>query len=209
MPHLVSRRPAAVVRRPLRSTRARQVFDLADYEQALRAAGSRAELSALLGGKGANLAEMTSLGLPVPPGFVITTIACKAFLAAGRMPAWLWPQVEGALAQLERATGKRFGDVERPLLVSCRSGARFSMPGMMDTVLNLGMTDAVAASLARATGDERFAWDSYRRFVQMFGRVVLGVPDAAFEGPLQQCRARRGVTNDAELPAADLRALVD
>ncbi|HEU4418366.1 MAG TPA: pyruvate, phosphate dikinase, partial [Planctomycetota bacterium] len=198
-----------MVRGSARRRSARQVFDLADYEQALRAAGSRAELSALLGGKGANLAEMMSLGLPVPPGFVITTTACKAFLAAGgRTPGWLWPQVEAALLQLERATGKRLGDVDRPLLVSCRSGARFSMPGMMDTVLNLGMTDAVAASLARATGDERFAYDAYRRFVQMFGRVVLGVPDEAFEGPLETCRAQRAVSNDAELPAGDLRALV-
>ncbi|MDO8349439.1 MAG: pyruvate, phosphate dikinase, partial [Planctomycetota bacterium] len=184
------------------------VYPFTDYDKALRAAGSRDALLGLLGGKGANLAEMTSLGLPVPPGFVITTVACKAYLAGrGGFPAGMWEQVESALRQVERATGRKFGDSKKPLLVSCRSGAKFSMPGMMDTVLNLGMTDAVAESLARASGDERFAFDAYRRLVQMFGRVVLGVPDEAFESLLKEQRRLRKVTNDAELPAADLRAL--
>ncbi|MBX3464027.1 MAG: pyruvate, phosphate dikinase [Planctomycetes bacterium] len=191
--------------RPVRRTAF--VFGLADYPKALRAAGSRDALSSLLGGKGANLAEMTSLGLPVPPGFVITTAACKAFLAGrGALPRGLWEEVLGALRKLERATGRRFGDAKRPLLVSVRSGARFSMPGMMDTVLNLGMTDAVAASLAAEAG-ERFAFDAWRRFVQMFGRVVLGVPDEAFESLLAERRRQRGATNDSELGADDLREL--
>jgi len=180
---------------------------LTHYDKALRAAGSSDALSSLLGGKGRNLAEMTSLGLPVPPGFVITTVACKAFLAGrGAFPAGMWDEVQAALRQLERTTGKRLGDAKRPLLVSVRSGARFSMPGMMDTVLNLGMTDAVAAQLA-ATGGERFAFDAYRRFVQMFGRVVLGVPDEPFEVLLAERRRARGATNDSELSADDMREL--
>jgi pyruvate,orthophosphate dikinase len=188
-------------------SRAAWAFHFAQYDKALRAAGSRDALSSLLGGKGANLAEMTSLGLPVPPGFVITTVACKAFLAGrGRFPAGMWDEVEAALRQLERTTGKRLGDARRPLLVSVRSGARFSMPGMMDTVLNLGMTDGVAAHLAETAG-ERFAYDAYRRFVQMFGRVVLGVPDEPFEALLAERRRRRAATNDSELSADDMREL--
>ncbi|MFO1077743.1 MAG: pyruvate, phosphate dikinase [Planctomycetota bacterium] len=183
-----------------------QVYLLSDYKKVLRATGSRAATIELLGGKGANLAEMASLALPVPPGFVVTTAACRAYLASGnKLPQGLWGEVLQGMANLEKATGKRFGDAKRPLLVSCRSGAKFSMPGMMDTVLNLGMTDAVAATLAKDTGDERFAYDAYRRLVQMYGRVVLGVPDEPFEELLAERRRARGVSNDAELPAADLR----
>ncbi|MCB9879221.1 MAG: pyruvate, phosphate dikinase [Planctomycetes bacterium] len=188
--------------------RAQQVYDFADYQKALRTAGSADALRGLLGGKGANLAEMNSLGLPIPNGFVITTEACKAYLASkGKFPPGMWEEVTAALKKLEKATGKKLGDPKQPLLVSCRSGAKFSMPGMMDTVLNIGMTDEVAASLAEKTGDERFAFDSYRRLVQMYGRVVLGVPDEAFDVPLQKARAARRVDNDAELPAEDLRML--
>ncbi len=211
MPTPATRRsPSATTATKARSkhSTAPQVYFFSDFTKALRVAGSADALRGLLGGKGANLAEMTSLGLPVPHGFVITTAACKAFLADKcRFPAGMWDEVEAALAKLERVTGKRLGDPKRPLLVSCRSGAKFSMPGMMDTVLNIGMTDAVAESLAAQTGDERFAYDSYRRLVQMYGRVVLGVPDEAFEVLLATQRAARGVTNDAELPAADLREL--
>ena len=165
------------------------------------------EVKSLLGGKGANLAEMTRLGLPVPPGFVVTTAACRAYLDAGELPAAVWEQVLAALGDLERATGKQFGRSADPLLVSCRSGAKFSMPGMMDTVLNIGLNDDSAATLARLAGDERFAWDAYRRLVQMFGRVVLGVADEPFEAVLRDARARCQVTNDADLPAAELREI--
>jgi pyruvate,orthophosphate dikinase len=162
----------------------------------------------LLGGKGANLAEMTRIGLPVPPGFIVTTKACNAYLAAGeQFPAGLWEQALAALRQTERATGKSFGSAKNPLLVSCRSGAKFSMPGMMDTVLNIGLNDTTAAGMIALTGDERFVYDAYRRLVQMYGSVVLGVADEPFEEVLAAYRARRGVTNDAELPSADLQAI--
>jgi pyruvate,orthophosphate dikinase len=161
----------------------------------------------LLGGKGANLAEMTRMGLPVPPGFIVSTRACNAYLAAGGFPAGMWDQVAKALAKVERLSGKRLGDAADPLLVSCRSGARFSMPGMMDTVLNIGMNDAVAAGLARLTGDERFVNDAYRRLVQMFGTVVMNLPDEPFEAVLERHRQAHGVANDADLDAATLLAI--
>ncbi|HRA23833.1 MAG TPA: PEP/pyruvate-binding domain-containing protein, partial [Usitatibacteraceae bacterium] len=161
----------------------------------------------LLGGKGANLAEMTRMGLPVPPGFIVSTRACNAYLAAGGFPEAMWSQVERSLAKVERLAGKRLGDAQAPLLVSCRSGARFSMPGMMDTVLNIGMNDAVAAGLAKLAGDARFVNDAYRRLVQMFGTVVLGLPDEPFEAVLARERAAHGVANDADLGADTLLAI--
>ena len=162
----------------------------------------------LLGGKGANLAEMTRLGLPVPPGFIVTTRACNAYLAAGEtFPPGQWEQMLAALRRLEQLTGKGFGDAENPLLVSCRSGARFSMPGMMDTVLNIGLNDDVVAGLIELTGDARFAYDAYRRLIQMFGTVVLDLPDEPFEVVLADYRAQRGVTNDADLSAGDLQVI--
>jgi pyruvate,orthophosphate dikinase len=183
------------------------VYGFDELEAAERAAGGGWDaVRGLLGGKGANLADMTRLGVPVPPGFIVTTEACNAFLAAGeKFPDGLWEEERSALARLERATGKRFGDPHDPLLVSCRSGAKFSMPGMMDTVLNIGMNDAVAESLAKATGDPRFAYDSYRRLVQMFGSVVLGIADEPFEEVLTAARARAGVENDSDLGAEDWR----
>jgi pyruvate,orthophosphate dikinase len=165
----------------------------------------KASMRDLLGGKGANLAEMTRLGLPVPPGLIVSTAACNAYLAEGGFPRGMWEQVERALARVERLAGRRFGDPHNALLVSCRSGARFSMPGMMDTVLNIGLNDAVADALAAATGDARFVFDAYRRLVQMFATVVLGLPDEPFEEVLARQRARHGVTNDADLSAATLR----
>jgi pyruvate,orthophosphate dikinase len=170
--------------------------------------GSPDKLRGLLGGKGANLAEMTRLELPVPPGFVITTEACNAFLSArGRFPKGMWDEVKRAVEALERATGKKFGDARNPLLVSCRSGAKFSMPGMMDTVLNIGLNDVVAEGMVRLTGDERFVYDAYRRLVQMFATVVLEVPAKPFEALLSDFRSRRNVWNDAELPAEDLKEI--
>jgi len=168
-----------------------------------------ASMKALLGGKGANLAEMTKLGLPVPPGLIVTTKACNAYLASDGFPPGLWDQLTSALAKVEQRTGKRFGDARKPLLVSCRSGAKFSMPGMMDTVLNLGMNDTVAARLSVLSADRRFAFDAYRRLVQMFGTVVLGLPDEPFEEVLARHRNVRGIANDADLEADDLAAITD
>ncbi len=163
----------------------------------------------LLGGKGANLAEMTRLDIPVPPGFTVTTEACNAYLeAGGEFPPGVWEQVLSALADMETASGKKFGDPTNPLLVSCRSGAKFSMPGMMDTVLDIGLNDAVTEGMIALTGDERFALDSYRRLIQMFGVVVLGVRDEPFEDVLATHREARGVSSDAELTASDLRSVV-
>ena len=162
----------------------------------------------LLGGKGANLAEMTKLGLPVPPGFTITTEACKVYMAHDAMPDGLMEEVGTALAALEADMGKKLGDGTDPLLVSVRSGAPFSMPGMMDTVLNLGLNDVSVQGLAAQTGNERFAYDSYRRFVQMFGKIVLDVPGDAFEHALEALREERGVATDPELSADDLKGLV-
>jgi pyruvate,orthophosphate dikinase len=167
------------------------------------------EMKAVLGGKGANLAEMTNLGIPVPPGFTIACDQCVAYLAAGRVPDELAHAVDEALARLERDAGKTFGDVESPLLVSVRSGAAVSMPGMMETILNLGLNRETTEGLARASGNPRFAWDSYRRFIQMYGDVVLGVPAVRFEKRLTARRAMAEVETDAELGEADLRALVD
>jgi pyruvate,orthophosphate dikinase len=164
----------------------------------------------LLGGKGANLAEMTKLGLPVPPGFTITTDACKAFMAEGdQLPDGLLDQVAARLTELEAKMGKHLGDDDDPLLVSVRSGAPFSMPGMMDTVLNLGLNDASVKGLAKQTNNERFAYDSYRRFVQMFAKIVLDVPGDAFEHALETLREHRGVATDPELSADDLAGLVE
>ncbi len=167
----------------------------------------KASMRDLLGGKGANLAEMTRIGLPVPPGLIVTTRACNAFLAADGFPPMMWDQVLAALRKVERLAGKRLGDAKNPLLVACRSGAKFSMPGMMDTVLNIGLNDAVAAGLIELTGDERFVFDSYRRLVQMFGTVVLNLPDEPFEDVLGAWRKKRSVANDADLAATDLQAI--
>ncbi|WP_075217051.1 pyruvate, phosphate dikinase [Mongoliimonas terrestris] len=174
-----------------------------------RAEGSAA-MRDLLGGKGANLAEMANLGLPVPPGFTITTEVCTWFYANGQTyPGSLSADVDAALAYLGEKTGRRFGDAERPLLVSVRSGARASMPGMMDTVLNLGLNDVTVAALAREADDERFAWDSYRRFIQMYGDVVLGVDHHAFEEILDDHKDREGYVLDTDLAAADWVTVVE
>ena len=163
----------------------------------------------LLGGKGANLAEMTRLGLPVPPGFTITTEACRAYMRTGQVPPELRVEVTMAVRHLEDQLGRRLGDFHEPLLVSVRSGAKFSMPGMMETVLNVGLNDASVQGLAALSGDERFAWDSYRRLIQMFGRTVLDIDGDLFADALDKAKAARGVTADVDLDAADLRNLVD
>ncbi len=168
-----------------------------------------ASMRRLLGGKGANVAEMRRIGVPVPDGFTVTTEACvETMRRNARWPDGLWEEVLDRLAALEDRTGRRLGAAERPLLVSVRSGAVVSMPGMMDTILNLGITDEAVEGLAAESGDERFAWDSYRRFVQMYGQVVAGVPGDVYESALARAKAARGVTADVDLTAADLRDLV-
>ncbi len=166
-------------------------------------------LKDLLGGKGANLAEMTSvLGLPVPPGFTITTDACRAFLVGG-WPSGLQGVIDEHVARLEAAMGKRLGDGTDPLLVSVRSGAKFSMPGMMDTVLNLGLNDESVVGLARQTDDERFALDSYRRFMQMYAKIVLGVPAEDLDAVFETARESSGASSDAAIPAEVLARVLD
>jgi pyruvate,orthophosphate dikinase len=175
-----------------------------------KAGGDWEHVRALLGGKGANLAEMARIGIPVPPGFTITTEACNAYLEAGnRFPDDMWDQLLRALKAVEEASGKGFGDPARPLLVSCRSGAKFSMPGMMDTVLNIGLNDETIRGMIQLTGDERFVYDAYRRLIQMFGSVVMEIADDFFEDVLEKARHRAQVENDAELPAATLRDIVE
>src|SRR5688572_29467190 len=165
----------------------------------------------LLGGKGAGLAEMTKAGLPTPPGFTITTAACNDYFAAGeKLPDGLWDDVLGAMHEVERRSGKGFGDAANPLLVSVRSGAKFSMPGMMDTVLNLGLNEETLQGLIALTGNERFGWDAYRRFIAMFGRIVMDVPAARFDEPLEARKEAHGHgAKDTDLDVADLKALVD
>ncbi|MDP9296526.1 MAG: pyruvate, phosphate dikinase [Actinomycetota bacterium] len=167
------------------------------------------DMKDLLGGKGANLAEMTNMSLPVPPGFTVTTEACLAYLDEGDFPPGLTEEVEEHLRKLEDAMGKRLGDAEDPLLVSVRSGAKFSMPGMMDTVLNLGLNDESVQGLAKQSeGDWRFAYDAYRRFVQMFGKIVMDVPGEAFEDALEEAKVAKGDAQDTDLDADDLKQVL-
>jgi pyruvate,orthophosphate dikinase len=191
------------------STGTKWVYAFNQIQAAEKAAGGDWDaVRGLLGGKGANLGDMTRIGVPVPPGFTISTEACNAYLEAGEeFPEGMLDQVAEALRAVEEETGKRFGDADNPLLVSCRSGAKFSMPGMMDTVLNIGLNDAVVEGLIRLTDDPHFGYDSYRRLVQMFGSVVLGVRDEPFEDVLERYRAARNVSNDSDLTADDFKAI--
>lgn len=179
------------------------LFD--EVKQAEKYVGGEWEnVRGLLGGKGANLSEMVRIGVPVPPGFTVSTEACNAYLDSEEtFPEGLKEQILEALKSVEKSTGKRFGDKNNPLLISCRSGGKFSMPGMMDTVLNIGLNDKTAAGLLELTGDERFLYDSYRRLVQMFGSVVMGVPDEDFEEVLTEARLKAGVETDTQLTADD------
>lgn len=177
------------------------LFD--EVEQAEEYAGSWDSVRALLGGKGAGLGDMTRAGVPVPPGFTITTEACNAFQVNREFPEGMWQQVLGALKAIEEHTGKKFGNPSNPLLLSARSGAKFSMPGMMDTVLNIGMNDETARGMIEMSGDARFVEDSYRRLVHMLGTVVLGIDDEYFEEPLAELKARKGYSGDEEMTAED------
>ena len=175
----------------------------------LRLHRGQQDLRDLLGGKGANLAEMTNLGLPVPPGFTITTDACRHYLPSGAVPDGLDDEVTAHLTALEQAMGRKLGDPADPLLVSVRSGAKFSMPGMMETVLNIGLSDESVHGLAKQAGNERFAWDSYRRLIQMFGKTVLGIDGEAFEHAIDAAKRAKGTKNDLDLDAADLSEIVE
>ena len=168
-----------------------------------------ASMRNLLGGKGANLAEMTGLGLPVPQGFTVTTEACTRYYEDGKVVADdIVEQIFEAMGKMEEITGKKFGDPSNPLLVSVRSGARASMPGMMDTILNLGLNDVVVTGLAKLTDNERFAYDSYRRFIQMFSDVVMGISKAKFEEILDEMKEAKGAKSDTDLTSEDLKEIV-
>ena len=186
------------------------VYLFSEVAEAEEKAGSWDGVRSLLGGKGANLAEMTRIDVPVPPGFTVTTEACNAYLAAGeQFPPGMWEQELEALKATEEATGKRFGDPTNPLLVSCRSGGKFSMPGMMDTVLNIGLNDETAKGMVELTGDETFVYNSYRRLVQMFGSVVLGISDEEFEHAISQRKEEKGIKDDTKLNAEDWKILTE
>lgn len=168
------------------------------------------DVRGLLGGKGANLAEMARIGVPVPPGFTITSEACNEYINRGEIfPDNMWEQVQDAMKTIESQTGKKFGSKKKPLLVSCRSGAKFSMPGMMDTVLNIGLNDETAKAMIELTGDKRFVYDSYRRLIQMFGVVVMGVPDKFFDEPISAMKLNAGVESDSELKAEHWKKLTE
>ncbi len=171
--------------------------------------GSWDNVKSLVGGKGAGLMDMTRAGVPVPPFFTVTTQACNAYQKANKFPAGMWDQELKALKAIEKATGKKFGDAKNPLLVSCRSGAKFSMPGMMDTILNIGLTDKVAEGMVQATGNPRFVYDSYRRLIEMFGSVVMDTGDEIFEHALESYKVGKGYKNDTEMNAEDWKAIVE
>jgi len=192
-------------------TNKKWVYLFREVDQAEKYVGGKWDnVRALLGGKGANLADMTRINVPVPPGFTVTTEACNAYLAAGeKFPEGMWDQELEALKKIEKEANKKFGDPTNPLLVSCRSGAKFSMPGMMDTVLNIGLNDKTATGMVKLTSDERFVYDAYRRLIQGFGAVVLDISDEAFEDVLDEYKKEKGYKLDTELKADDLKVLTD
>ncbi len=184
------------------------VYLFGEVAAAEKYAGSWDGVRALLGGKGAGLFDMTRAGVPVPPGFTITTEACNEFRKAGKFPPKMWAQALAAMKQVEKQTGKRFGDPQNPLLVSCRSGAKFSMPGMMNTILNIGLNDEVVDGMIKLTNNPRFVWDLYRRLVEMFGTTVFNLDDEVFEHPMAEYKASKGYKLDTEMAAEDWKSLV-
>ncbi|HEX2992344.1 MAG TPA: pyruvate, phosphate dikinase [Anaerolineales bacterium] len=184
------------------------VYNFEEVAAAEKYAGSWEGVRSLLGGKGAGLFDMTRAGVPVPPGFTVTTEACNEFRKTGKVPAGQWEQQLAAMKKVEKATGKKFGDPKNPLLVSCRSGAKFSMPGMMNTILNIGLNDAVVEGLTNLTGNARFAWDSYRRLIEMFGETVFNLDDEVFEHPMDEYKQKKGYKLDTEMTAEDWKELV-
>jgi pyruvate,orthophosphate dikinase len=203
---VAKKKPAAAVKKV--AAPKKWVYLFGEVAAAEKYAHSWDGVRGLLGGKGSGLADMTRAGVPVPPGFTVTTEACNAYSASGKFPTGMWEQELTALKVVEQQTGKKFGDPSNPLLVSCRSGAKFSMPGMMDTVLNIGMTDKTAEGMVKLTGNARFVYDSYRRLVEMFGSVVLGIPDEPFEEALKEYKAHKGYKVDTEMNASDWKAMV-
>src|SRR5512143_292753 len=184
------------------------VYLFGEVAAAEKYAGSWEGVRALLGGKGAGLFDMTRAGVPVPPGFTITTEACNEFRKTGKFPAGMWDQALTAMKTVEKQTGKKFGDPKNPLLVSCRSGAKFSMPGMMNTILNIGLNDAVVEVMIKLTNNPRFVWDLYRRLIEMFGTTVFNLDDEVFEHPMAEYKAGKGYKVDTEMTAEDWQALV-
>ena len=184
------------------------VYNFEEVNAAEKYAGDWEGVRSLLGGKGAGLFDMTRAGVPVPPGFTVTTEACNEFRKTGKFPAGQWDQQLTAMKRVEKLTGKKFGDPKNPLLVSCRSGAKFSMPGMMNTILNIGLNDAVVEGLTKLTGNARFAWDSYRRLIEMFGETVFNLDDEVFEHPMAEYKEKKGYKLDTEMTAEDWKELV-
>ena len=190
------------------ATARKWVYLFDEVKAAEKYAGNWEGVRSLLGGKGSGLADMTRAGVPVPPGFTITTEACNWYRKTGSFPPGMWNQAQAALKVTEKRAGKKFGDPKNPLLVSCRSGAKFSMPGMMNTILNIGLNDEVVDGLANLTNNARFAWDSYRRLIEMFGATVFNLDDEHFEHPMAEHKARKGYKSDTEMTAEDWKELV-
>ena len=184
------------------------VYQFDEVAKAEKYAGSWEDVRALLGGKGAGLSDMTRAGVPVPPGFTVTTEACNWFRKNGKFPPGMWNEVLKSMKVVEKQAGQKFGDPKNPLLVSCRSGAKFSMPGMMNTILNIGLNDKVVEGLAKLSGNPRFAWDSYRRLIEMFGTTVFNLDDEIFEHPMAEYKASKGYKVDTEMTAEDWQSLV-
>src|SRR5512133_84823 len=195
------------ISQPWRFPMKKWVYNFDEVSAAEKYAGNWEGVRSLLGGKGAGLFDMTRAGVPVPPGFTVTTEACNEFRKTGKFPTGMWDQMLAAMKVTEKKAGKKFGDPKKPLLVSCRSGAKFSMPGMMNTILNIGLNDEVVEGLTKLTGNARFGWDSYRRLIEMFGETVFGLDDEVFEHPMAEYKDKKSYKLDTEMTAEDWKEL--